>query len=145
MFEDYFKMPVIMVDGYREEKKAQKESEFDENEMDVVVGEAEIYWEDTVVSLVEMWYPDEIGFSNALKLKIFEATKVQFKSGMEFLVDWPKSKFKKEWSKFVEERAKVWKEKTDNIQIINLDLDNKEQMEKLINILNEGSEQGEKD
>lgn len=111
MIDELFTFPIVMIDGDNEERKIKnkeqdellglkKDDEEDEEDYDIVFGEAEYpYWD--FIGVEDRWLPSKESLEHALHGK-FEACIVKFLHIGQLLVPWSKSKFKKELKKFAE-------------------------------------------
>ncbi len=107
MLEDLFPFPVILIDGRNEEAKHADHdrlgiSKEEEDELDIVFGEAEYPYFD-FVGIEDRWIPDKSSFQKALKGK-FNGCLVKFANVGMLLVPWNKEKFKTELAAFIEKR-----------------------------------------
>lgn len=106
-----FAFPIIMIDGDNEERKASKRDQYgslginnsddDDEEIDVIIGEAECPYYD-FVSISDRWLPTHESLQKAITERKFEACNVVFAQAGTFMVPWSKKRFKKELSKFME-------------------------------------------
>lgn len=114
MLEDLFPFPVILVDGRNEESKTSEKErlglplEEEEDELDIVYGEAEYPYFD-FIGIEDRWIPDKESFKKALKGK-FNGCLVKFSNIGMLLVPWNKEKFKAELATFIEKREEKNKE-----------------------------------
>lgn len=111
MLDELFPFPMVMIDGDNEERKIKnkeqdellglkKNEEEDEEDYDIVFGEAEYpYWD--FIGIEDRWLPSKESLEQALQGK-FDACIVRFLHAGQILVPWSKSKFKKELRKFAE-------------------------------------------
>lgn len=102
MLDSLFKFPIVTVDGLNEEKKAiqAEKMNLDEQEVDMVIGEAECPYYD-FLSISDRWLPTKESFQNALEGN-FDACYVSFNSSGSFIVPWNKEIFKTELKKFMD-------------------------------------------
>ena len=102
MLDSLFKFPIVTVDGLNEEKKAiqAEKMNLDEQEVDMVIGEAECPYYD-FLSISDRWLPTKESFQNALEGN-FDACYVLFNSSGSFIVPWNKEIFKTELKKFMD-------------------------------------------
>lgn len=103
-FDDYFKLPIILIDGDHEELK--REQGTSNLNADFIISELEVPYYDTIISIMDSWIPTEKGRSKAFD-NTFTACHVTFMEAGGFRVKMTKSRFKDEWSKFCEEREEV--------------------------------------
>lgn len=104
MLDELFAFPTVMIDGDNEERKMRNKpdlglpSEEEEEEYDIVYGEAEYpYWD--FVGIEDRWLPTTESLQLAMTGK-FEACIVRFLHAGQILVPWTKKKFKAELAKF---------------------------------------------
>lgn len=86
-----------MVDGDNEDRK-QSLALPGENEVDIIIGEADCPYYD-FISVSDRWLPTEESFRKALDGE-FEACYVVFSISGSYVVPWNKKKFKRELAKF---------------------------------------------
>lgn len=98
MLDTLFKFPIVMVDGDNEEKK-HKLGLPNEEEVDMITGEAECPYYD-LISITDRWLPTEDSVHNAMSGK-FDACYVVFGASGSFVVPWNKERFKSEYRKFL--------------------------------------------
>lgn len=109
MLEEYFKFPVVHIDGDNEERKQEDKKRFgdlptldteEEDEYDMIFGEAEYpYW--NFIGIEDRWLPSKSSLEKALAGE-FDACLVRFVNVGQLLVPWTKEKFKRELKKFAE-------------------------------------------
>jgi hypothetical protein len=110
MLDQLFTFPIVMIDGENEERKARekeqinsllnKDEEDDEEDFDMIFGEAEYpYWD--FIGVEDRWLPSIESLDKAMKGK-FEACTVRFLHVGQILVPWSKKKFKAELLKFAQ-------------------------------------------
>lgn len=107
MIEKLFVFPIAMIDGDNEDKKIRKAEDMaldTENEVDVIIGEAECPYYD-FLSVSDRWLPTPESFQAALQGK-FDACFVSFSQSGNYVVPWSKTKFKKELKKFIDKQPK---------------------------------------
>jgi hypothetical protein len=129
MLEEFFKFPIVMIDGDNEERKVKDKQRFgdlpqageESEEYDMVFGEAEYpYWD--FIGIEDRWLPSKESLQKALDNR-FEACIVRFANVGQLLVPWTKKKFKAEILKFGEayEAAQPAKEpKTAQLKVLTL-------------------------
>lgn len=105
MLEKLFKFPVIVLDGDKEEKKHERIERLglpseDEEPVRIITAEIEVPYFD-FVSVMDRWLPTDDSYEKALNGE-FDACWVVFLHSGGFLVPWNKSKFKREYKKFVD-------------------------------------------
>lgn len=102
MLDSLFKFPIVTVDGLNEEKKAirAEKMNLDEQEVDMVIGEAECPYYD-FLCISDRWLPTKESLQNALEGN-FDACYVSFSSSGSFIVPWNKEIFKAELKKFMD-------------------------------------------
>ncbi len=99
-----------MIDGDNEERKQSRNQALalptsdDDNEIDVIIGEAECPYYD-FVCVSDRWMPSQKSLEKAMDSK-FEACNVVFGQSGNFMVPWPKKKFKRELEKFIATQPK---------------------------------------
>ena len=140
MLEEFFKFPIVLIDGDNEERKeiekerykalTNKEVEDESEDYDIVYAEAEYpYWD--FLGIEDRWIPTNESFQKAISQN-FEACLVRFANVGHLLVPWTKKKFKKEIQKFAEEyELKHPKEKKKKKQLRILSL-SPEQADKIM-------------
>lgn len=103
MLDDLFVFPIVMVDGDSEERKGKLG--IDEDEVDMIIGEAECPYDD-FISVADRWLPTEESVQNAQSGK-FDACYVVFDGCGGYVCPWSKTKFKRNLKAFIETRPKV--------------------------------------
>ncbi len=106
MLDKLFKFPIATIDGMNEEKKMKKAEDYnmEEQELDMVIGEAECPYYD-FLCISDRWLPTKESFQDALDGN-FNACYVVFSSSGSFIVPWSKEKFKKELQNFIDNLPK---------------------------------------
>lgn len=117
MLEKLFKFPIAMIDGDEKEKKAEraKDLALAEEELDIIIGEAECPHYD-FMCISDRWLPTSESLQNAMDGN-FDACLVVFSHSGSFLVPWNKEKFKRELNKF---RDTIPKEEPVQFSVIDL-------------------------
>lgn len=104
MLDILFKFPIAMVDGDAEEAKHLLALP-NEDEVDIIYGEAEVPYHD-FVGIIDRWLPTAESRARAAEGE-FDACHVMFSISGSYLVPWNKEKFKAEIGKFAEQFNKV--------------------------------------
>jgi len=102
-----FAFPIIMIDGNREEEKEIERERLsslinkieDEDELEIIIGEAECIATD-LISISDRWLPTDESYERAIKGK-FDACQVTFLHSGSFIVPWPKKRFKEKLYEFI--------------------------------------------
>jgi hypothetical protein len=112
LIENLFAFPIVMVDGDNEERKSREResmqglglsTEDDEQEMDIIIGEAECPYYD-FFSVTDRWLPTSKSLNRAISGK-FEACFVTFGTCGSFVVPWSKEKFKQKLKEFIDTKV----------------------------------------
>jgi len=103
MLDDLFVFPIVMVDGDAEERKGALG--MGEDQVDVIIGEAECLYED-FISVADRWLPTDESLSKAMAGK-FDACYVIFDGCGGYVCPWTKTKFKRNLKAFIETRPKM--------------------------------------
>lgn len=120
---DLFKFPIVMADGGIEQRKEMQKEKLnlpnqEDDEMDIVIGEAE-YPYNLFVGISDRWLPKKESFREAQESLVFDACYVTFSGIGSFIVPWKKAKFKKEFTTFVRALQKRIKEKKNKEKVQN--------------------------
>lgn len=115
ILDEMFKFPCVMVDGDNEQaKRSLYGGSSAEPQLDIVIGEAS-YPYFMLIGLKDAWMPTDESFQNALGDGRFDACLATFVNIGSVLVPWSKTKFEKEYRKFVDTVKK-----SSKVQIIEL-------------------------
>lgn len=135
MINEFFKFPVVLIDGDHEEKKIKNKEKFgdlpneeEDEEYDVIQGFAEYpYWD--FIGIEDRWIPCTESFKRAMKGK-FDACIVRFLNVGQLLVPWTREKFKDEIKKFEQEYLTMNPTKKEQeLRVLNI---TPEQLEKIM-------------
>lgn len=108
MLENLFNFPIVMVDGDNEERKNKRADlvgQEEDQELDIIIGEAECPVFD-FICVSDRWLPTDQSFQNALSKK-FDACFVVFGASGSFIVPWNKAKFKAKLKEFADKLAPI--------------------------------------
>lgn len=108
IFDNYFKFPILMIDEMNEVRKHEDSKKYgdlpgaedDEDELDLIVGEAEVQENDTILAINDKWKPTKASFRDAQDAK-FDCCNVIFSYAGSYWVPMNKEKFKKMYTKFM--------------------------------------------
>lgn len=117
MTETLFSFPVVLVDGESVDK-GNLYGKVSEN-IEYAIGEAEQHYYD-FLGVFDMWLPTPESLERAKESQEFEACVVTFSGIGNFLVPWPKKKFKAELEKFIKKLRKDDEESSTNSKIVRM-------------------------
>lgn len=132
MLDNLFKFPILMVDAADAEKNKNLRPSYEDDELDIIIGEAEMPYQD-FVSILDRWMPNRESLERAREGD-FDACYVTFQGSGSFLVPWKKERFKKEFVKFVSGLMEV--NDGPNVKLIT----NKQDLKDLLEQLPDGEE-----
>lgn len=105
MLDKLFIFPIVMVDGDNEQQKEEMGDLIgNKPEIDIIIGEAECPYYD-FVSISDRWLPKDSSLDQALTGK-FDACYVNFGQSGNYMIPWTKTKFKREFQKFLDKMPK---------------------------------------